>query len=107
MALSIVLATPGKYVLRMDLGASMHTPHCQLTYCIIACCTTAEGSGVLLLLCIQCVGKRNTSATRTQLFHAEEYVLVVDVATQFCIAIDVKTSISEAASLCVIRDTLS
>ena len=98
MVLFIVLAIPGRYGLRMDLGANIHTPHCQLMYLMIDCCTTAVGSGAPLILFMQCVGKRTTSATRTQLFHAEVYVLFVDVATQCCSAMAVIVCISDAAS---------
>jgi hypothetical protein len=76
----------------------MHTPHCQLMYLMMNCCTTAVGSGLPLLLFMQYVGKRNTSATRTHLIHAEELVILVDVATQCCIAIAVISCISDAAS---------
>ena len=37
MVLSIVLALPGRCVFRMDLGANIHTPHCQLMYRMMDC----------------------------------------------------------------------
>ena len=56
MDLSIVFAIPGKYVFRMVLGDSIHTPHCQLMYWMSASCTAPNGKGYRVTMSMQKTG---------------------------------------------------